>query len=112
MNELLYLFPHIGFLPLSTIEAPTLLAALRKVEKLTLLFTRRHHAKTTGKRGDEPELARQEPWAPFWSRQGECPTWQEVSPAQEPAQSGILKSWPRLSKHGLTSSALTLSHHA
>ena len=33
MNELyLYLFPHIGTLPLTNIKAPTLLAALRKVE--------------------------------------------------------------------------------
>ena len=52
------------------------------------------------------------PTNPNWSWQGECPTWQEVSPAQEPTQSGLFKSWPRLSKHGLTSSALTLPHHA
>lgn len=32
MNEL-YLFPHIGTLPLSMIKAPSLLATLRKVEK-------------------------------------------------------------------------------
>ena len=38
MNEL-YLFPHIGPLPLSTIKAPTLLAALRKVEKKGILST-------------------------------------------------------------------------
>lgn len=38
MNEL-YLFPHIGALPLSTIKAPALLAALRKVEKKGILST-------------------------------------------------------------------------
>jgi len=38
MNEL-YLFPHIGALPLSTIKAPTLLAALRKVESKGILST-------------------------------------------------------------------------
>jgi len=38
MNEL-YLFPYIGPLPLSTIKAPTLLAALRKVEKKGILST-------------------------------------------------------------------------
>ena len=38
MNEL-YLFPHIGSLPLSTIKAPALLAALRKVEKKGILST-------------------------------------------------------------------------
>jgi integrase len=38
MNEL-YLFPHIGPLPLSTIKAPALLATLRKVEKKGILST-------------------------------------------------------------------------
>ena len=38
MNEM-YLFPHIGTLPLSTIKAPALLAALRKVEKKGILST-------------------------------------------------------------------------
>lgn len=38
MNEL-YLFPHIGALPLSTIKPPTLLAALRKVENKGILST-------------------------------------------------------------------------
>jgi integrase len=38
MNEL-YLFPHIGALPLSTIKAPALLATLRKVEKKGILST-------------------------------------------------------------------------
>ena len=38
MNEL-YLFPYIGSLPLSTIKAPSLLAALRKVEKKGILST-------------------------------------------------------------------------
>lgn len=38
MNEL-YLFPHLGGLPLSTIKAPALLAALRKVEKKGILST-------------------------------------------------------------------------
>lgn len=38
MNEL-YLFPHLGGLPLSTIKAPALLATLRKVEKKGILST-------------------------------------------------------------------------
>lgn len=38
MNEL-YLFPHLGCLPLSTIKAPALLATLRKVEKKGILST-------------------------------------------------------------------------
>lgn len=38
MNEL-YLFPHIGPLPLTNIKAPALLAALRKVEKKGILST-------------------------------------------------------------------------
>ena len=38
MNEL-YLFPHLGGLPLSTIKAPVLLATLRKVEKKGILST-------------------------------------------------------------------------
>jgi len=38
MNEL-YLFPYIGALPLATIKAPILLAALRKVEKKGILST-------------------------------------------------------------------------
>ena len=38
MNEL-YLFPHLGGLPLSTIKAPALLATLRKVEKMGILST-------------------------------------------------------------------------
>lgn len=38
MNEL-YLFPDLGALPLATIKAPTILAALRKVEKLGILST-------------------------------------------------------------------------
>jgi integrase len=38
MNEL-YLFPEIGTLPLSSIKAPTLLSALRKVEKIGILST-------------------------------------------------------------------------
>ncbi|MFN4265999.1 MAG: tyrosine-type recombinase/integrase [Aquabacterium sp.] len=38
MNEL-YLFPHIGALPLATIKAPTLLAALRKTEAKGILST-------------------------------------------------------------------------
>lgn len=35
----LYLFPHIGTLPLSTIKTPVLLSALRKVEKKGILST-------------------------------------------------------------------------
>lgn len=38
MNEL-YLFPHLGTLPLASIKAPTLLAALRKVESKGILST-------------------------------------------------------------------------
>lgn len=38
MNEL-YLFPHIGSLPLSTIKAPSLLATLRKAEAKGILST-------------------------------------------------------------------------
>ena len=38
MNEL-YLFPHIGALPLASIKTPTLLAALRKVESKGILST-------------------------------------------------------------------------
>lgn len=38
MNEL-YLFPHLGGLPLSMIKAPALLATLRKVEKKGILST-------------------------------------------------------------------------
>lgn len=38
MNEL-YLFPHIGSLPLASIKTPTLLAALRKVEGKGILST-------------------------------------------------------------------------
>ena len=38
MNEL-YLFPHIGGLPLSSIKAPSLLATLRKVEAKGILST-------------------------------------------------------------------------
>ena len=38
MNEL-YLFPHLGTLPLSSIKAPALLAALRKVESKGILST-------------------------------------------------------------------------
>lgn len=38
MNEL-YLFPHIGTLPVGSIKAPTLLAALRKVEGKGILST-------------------------------------------------------------------------
>lgn len=38
MNEL-HLFPHIGPLPLTTIKAPTLLAALRRVEAKGILST-------------------------------------------------------------------------
>ena len=38
MNEL-YLFPHLGTLPLSSIKVPALLATLRKVEKKGILST-------------------------------------------------------------------------
>jgi integrase len=38
MNEL-YLFPHIGALPLASIKAPALLSALRKVEEKGILST-------------------------------------------------------------------------
>lgn len=38
MNEL-YLFPHIGTLPLASLKAPALLEALRKVEKKGILST-------------------------------------------------------------------------
>jgi integrase len=38
MNEL-YMFPHIGKLPLASIKTPTLLAALRKVESKGILST-------------------------------------------------------------------------
>ena len=47
MNEL-YLFPHIGALPLSTIKAPALLAALRKVEKKGILSTAQDLQAMTG----------------------------------------------------------------
>ena len=47
MNEL-YLFPHLGALPLASIKAPILLAALRKVEKKGILSTAQDLAAMAG----------------------------------------------------------------